>query len=115
MLFNFLLIPIKLVMLWMILKIRSNLGELHFEPNGTQEYRDTLYDVDEDFIRNHNLKYILPPLNANLFIWILMSISTFVFERNLYHAVISIGFPMSMAINFVFMFLGRRNLEKRKR
>lgn len=114
MLFNLVLIPIEVFLILMIYKIKNNITELNFEPKMVKVQTEYLYDLDEEFIEKYNRNYTLPPIKIGLFLLIVMSIAVTIFERELYHKVVTVGFFMYFVIFGIYFILGKINLNKRR-
>lgn len=114
MLFNLVLIPLEIIVILMIYKVRKNITKLSFNSKGVEDQSKDLYDLDDKFIENHNKQYILPPMKANLFILVIMSISVVIFEEELYDRVVVYGFLIYFFITSIYFILAMLNMNKRK-
>lgn len=106
MLFNIVLLPIELFFIYMIIKIKNNISEPHFYTGKGKKYLESIYELDEKYIEKHNKKYILPYLYIDLCILITMSVSTFIFEKEIYHKFIVGGFIAYFIVIIIFGGLG---------
>lgn len=115
MLFNLVLIPLEIIIILMIYKVNKNITKLSFNSKAVQEQSNKSYNLDEKFIENHNKQYILPPMKANLFILIIMSIAVIIFEEELYNRVVVYGFLIYFFITSIYFVLAMVNMNKRKK
>lgn len=113
MLFNIVLIPIIFVFIFMIIKIRRDIRKLHFYTEKGENHLENIHKFDKEYIEKYNKKYILPYLYIGLSILIIMSISTFIFEREIYNKYIVGGFIIYFIVTFVFGGLGMLSMNKR--
>ena len=113
MLFNIVLLPIELFFIYMIIKVKDNISKSHFYTDKGEKYLRNIHEFDEDYIKIYNKKYILPYLYINLFILVIMSISTLIFEKEIYHKFIIFGFIAYFVVIVVFGGLGMLNMNKK--
>lgn len=113
MLFNLVLIPIEIMVVFMIKQVRNNLSELHLYSNTAKKHMSNFHKIDEEYIEKYNKKYILPMLYIILVVLIIMSISTIIFEREVYHKFIMGGFSVYFIILTIFSGLGMLSMYKR--
>ena len=114
MLYNIVLVPLEIIMILMIYKMTKDTTKLYSKQPTSKDNLNYYYDLDKEFIQDHNRKYVIPPMKMNLFIFILMSISTIIFDQELYDLVITNGFIIYLSINILYLVLGKVNLNKRK-
>ncbi|NBI06277.1 hypothetical protein [Senegalia massiliensis] len=113
MLFNLVLIPIEIFFIFMIIKIRKDITKLHFYSNKSEKFLENIHKFDEKYIEEYNKKYMLPFAYIDLVILIIMSISTFVFEREIYHKVIMGGFFVYFIVIFIFGGLSMLSMSRK--
>ncbi|MGO1369680.1 MAG: hypothetical protein ACTHVE_09075 [Senegalia sp. (in: firmicutes)] len=113
MLFNLVLIPIEMLFIYMIIKIQKEITKMHYTSVKAEKYLDNIYKLDKVYIENYNKKYNLPPLYINLLVLIVMSISTIIFEREIYHKFIMGGFGVYFIVLTIFTGLGMLNMYKK--
>lgn len=114
MLYNIVLVPLEILMILMIYKVTKDTTKLYSEQEVNRDDLNFYYDLDKEFIQDHNRRYVIPPIKMNLFIFIIMSISTIIFDQELYDLVITNGFIIYLSINLLYLVLGKVNLNKRK-
>lgn len=114
MLFNLVMVPMEIAMILMILKIKNNIKELHFESKVSREHLECFYDLDEEYIEEHNKKYILPGMKLSVFIFLLISIGVSVLDGDMRHIFVGVSFGIYFVINFIYLFLAKKNINKRK-
>ncbi|MGO1368692.1 MAG: hypothetical protein ACTHVE_05235 [Senegalia sp. (in: firmicutes)] len=113
MLFNLVLISIEIMIIFMIKQVRNNLTKLHLYSHKAKKYMANFHKIDEDYIKEYNKKYILPMLYIILIVLIIMSISTIIFERDVYHRFIMGGFTVYFIVITVFTGLSMLIMNKR--
>lgn len=114
MLYNIVLVPLEIIMILTIYKMTKDTTKLYSNQPTSTDSLNYFYELDKQFIQEHNIKYVIPPLKMNLFIFIIMSISTVIFDKELYDLVITNGFVIYLFINILYSILARINLNKRK-
>lgn len=114
MLFNLVMVPMEIAMILMILKIKNNIKELHFESKVSREHLECFYDLDEEYIEEHNKKYVLPGLKLALFIFFLISIGVSVLDGETRHIFVNVSFGVYFVVSSIYLFLTKKNINRRK-
>ena len=110
MLFNIVLVPMQIVILWMIVKIYREPERFHFEMKPVKGFTEHLFE--KEFIRKYNKGLIIPFLAVLYTILVLMSFSTMFFPREIYHNHIMLGFFLYFSVCILFYLLSRYHIGK---
>ena len=110
MLFNIVLVPMQIVILWMIVKIYWEPERFHFEMKPVKGFTEHLFE--KEFIRKYNKGLIIPFLAVLYTILVLMSFSTMFFPREIYHNHIMLGFFLYFSVCILFYLLSRYHIGK---
>lgn len=105
MLFNIVMVPMEIAMILMILKIKNNITKLHFESKISREHLEYFYDLDEEYIEEHNKKYILPGMRLCLFIFFLISIGVSILDGDIRHIFVNVSFGVYFIVTSTYFYL----------
>ncbi|NBG88238.1 hypothetical protein [Isachenkonia alkalipeptolytica] len=111
MFFNVVLIPMQLIVIYMGLKIFREPQRFHFEIKKIHESTEGLFD--EKYIRKYNKRYMIPFLGILFAILLVMSLSTALFPREIYHEVIMGGFFLWFVVCIAFHLITRLGMSKK--
>lgn len=111
MLFNIILVPMQLIIMYMAVKIFREPERFHFETKKVNASTEGLFD--KRYIKKYNKRYTIPFLCVLYAILLMMSVSTALFPREIYHDLIMGGFFLWFVVCMAFYLITRLSVSKK--